>query len=119
MEIYPLYYKKSLFKTSHKIFLRKGENIMVSIIEKKIATLKQELAEQSFSANDEAEIEKLVQEYKKELVEAKKQEYEHNQEMIKAKIEALEELKNEEIEEEKKEAEATPEVAIPVTPSIY
>lgn len=75
---------------------------MVSIIDKKINELQIELQKQVYSNQDDVEIDKLVQEYRKDLVEAKKGEYARNQEIIKARIETLEELKKEEIEEEKK-----------------
>ena len=82
---------------------------MIQLVEKKIEELKAQLSHQGFTAQDEAEIEKAVQEYRQELIEAKKDEYAYNQEMIKAQINVLEELKNEEIKEEENKVVATAE----------
>lgn len=81
--------------------------MLETIIDKKINELKVELAKQQYSVEDEAEIEKIVQEYKKELVDSKKDEYAFNQEIIKARIETLEELR-EENEANVKVAEESP-----------
>ena len=71
---------------------------MVELITKKIGLLKEELAKQEFTADDDVEIEKAVKEYKQKLVAEKQEEYARNKELISAKIQVLEETRNEELE---------------------
>lgn len=73
---------------------------MVDLITKKIGLLKEELAKQEFTADDDVEIEKAVKEYKQKLIAEKQEEYARNKELINAKIQVLEEARNEELEYE-------------------
>lgn len=73
---------------------------MSKVIDKKINELKEELAKQVFTEEDNEEIEKQVEDYRNELIEEKENEYTYNKEIINAKIEALEEVKSLEDEEE-------------------
>lgn len=92
---------------------------MSNVIDKKINELKEELAKQIFTEEDNEEIERQVEEFRNDLIEEKENEYTYNKEIINAKIEALEEVKSsledEEVVEEK-EPEKEPEVV--VTPTI-
>ena len=73
---------------------------MVDIITKKIADLKNELALQRFTEKDNQEIEELVKQYRQELIDEKKQEFEYNVEIINAKIGVLEETRKEMLDAE-------------------
>lgn len=65
---------------------------MEGILQAKLEELKNQLAEQKFSAEVEAEIEKQVVEYKKNLVEEVQREFDNNKALINAKIELIEDL---------------------------
>jgi len=94
---------------------------MIDIIEKKIADLKEELALQHFTQADNDEIEKLVLEYRKELKAEKEEQYEANKIILNAKIEALEETRNEMLNaqvEEKQQEETPQETTSTINPLI-
>lgn len=88
---------------------------MNDVIARKIEELKSELAKQVFTADDKAEIDKTVEDYRKELTEEKENEYAYNRVLIEAKIDVLNEALVEIKEEETKSAE---EVSIPANPTI-
>lgn len=73
----------------------------MSVIQNKIDELKNQLAEQVFTDKDQLEIEDAVAQYKKELIEEKKAEIENNKNIIQVQIDVLEEVRAEEIEQEK------------------
>ena len=90
---------------------------MVDTITKKIADLKNQLASQVFTSDDKAEIDKVVEEYRKELTDEKNREYEYNAEIIKSQIAILEEVRNEELDkqaEEDDDVSGKVDVTVPV-----
>lgn len=54
--------------------------------------LENELSNSNIKNSDYDEIAKLVSDYEEKLINAKKQEYEHNQELIKSKIELINDM---------------------------
>ena len=77
---------------------------MSKVLESKIEEYKKELDNQVFTAQDKAEIEKIVEDYRKELTSEKENEYAYNRAIIEAKIEALDEANRlEKLEEETQE----------------
>ena len=95
----------------------------VELITKKIADLREELSKQNFTEEDNLEIEKLVEEYRQELIDEKQREYDYNVEIINGQIEILEQVEKEAIESEKQEQESakveeetTTNETTPITP---
>lgn len=76
----------------------------MSVIQRKIDELKNQLAEQVFTDKDQLEIDEIVAQYKKELIEEKKAEYENNKNVIQVQIDVLEEVLADEIQEAGKNA---------------
>lgn len=76
----------------------------MSVIQKKLDELKNQLADQIFTDKDQLEIEEAVAQYKRELIEEKKAEIENNKNIIQVQIDVLEEVLADELEEEQQKA---------------
>ena len=88
---------------------------MEGILQAKLQELKNQLAEQVFNADVEAEIEKQVVEYKKNLVEEVQKEFDKNKEIINAQIELVENLIDAEAKEKAEQEKARLENSTPET----